>query len=150
MNNEGSGDVSYKGGSMLHTIRQLINDDEKWRGILRGLNATFWHQTVTGAQVQSYISSHAGIDLSKVFQQYLTTPNIPVLEYKVAGSTLSYRWTGVVNGFAMPVRAGVGDTASFTLLHPTDAWKSLPTPVNPTDSLRVDRNYLVVAKPASP
>jgi aminopeptidase N len=150
VNSEGSGDVYYKGGNMLHTIRQLIDDDEKWRGILRGLQSTFWHQTVTGAQVQAYINAHAGIDLTKVFQQYLTTPNIPVLEYKVAGTTLSYRWASVVPGFAMPVRAAVGDTSSFMLLHPTETWKAFGKPVAATDSLRVDRNFLVIARPASP
>jgi aminopeptidase N len=150
VNSEGSGDVYYKGGNMLHTIRQLIDDDEKWRGILRGLQSTFWHQTVTGAQVQAYINAHAGIDLTKVFQQYLTTPNIPVLEYKVAGTTLSYRWASVVPGFAMPVRAAVGDTSSFMLLHPTETWKAFGKPVAATDSLRVDRNFLVIARPARP
>ncbi len=50
----------YKGGNMLHTIRHVINDDEKWRGILRGLNKDFWHQTVTTAQVESYISKKSG------------------------------------------------------------------------------------------
>ena len=50
----------YKGGNMLHTIRQIVNDDEKWRAILRGLNKTFWHQTVTGKQIEDYISEHAG------------------------------------------------------------------------------------------
>jgi aminopeptidase N len=150
VNNEGSGDVYYKGGSMLHTIRQLINDDEKWRWILRGLNSTFWHKTVSGAQVQAYISAHAGMDLSKVFQQYLTTPNIPVLEYKVAGSTLSYRWGNVVRGFAMPVRAGVGDTSTFTLIRPTANWKAFAKPVSASDSLRVDRNFLAITKPVAP
>jgi len=58
---------------MLHTIRQLVNDDEKWRGILRGLNKTFWHQTVMGKQVEDYISAQAGMNLSKVFDQYLRT-----------------------------------------------------------------------------
>ena len=149
VNSEGSGDVYYKGGNMLHTIRQLINDDEKWRGILRGLQSTFWHQTVTGAQVQAYMNPHAGVDLTKVFQQYLTTPNIPVLEYKVAGSTLSYRWADVVPGFAMPVRAGVGDSSSFTLLHPSETWKAFPKPVSATDSLKVDRNFLVNTKSVS-
>ena len=33
-NREGSGDMYYKGGNMLHTIRQIVNDDEKWRSIL--------------------------------------------------------------------------------------------------------------------
>ncbi|MEP6474666.1 MAG: M1 family metallopeptidase, partial [Gemmatimonadota bacterium] len=103
--NDGSGDMYYKGGNMLHTIRQVINDDRKWRRILRGLNLTFWHQTVTGQQVQDYISRESGIDLSKVFTQYLTTVMIPVFEYKVDADVLSYRWGNVVPGFAMPVRA---------------------------------------------
>src|SRR5216683_666259 len=51
------------------------------RDILRGLNKTFYHQTVTGRQVQDYISRESGIDLSKVFAQYLSTTRIPVFEY---------------------------------------------------------------------
>jgi hypothetical protein len=35
----------YKGGNMLHTLRQWINNDDKWRGILRGLQKDFYHQT---------------------------------------------------------------------------------------------------------
>jgi hypothetical protein len=50
----------------------------------------------------------------------------------------------------MPVRAGVGDTSTFTLLHPTADWKALPNPVTSSDSLRVDRNFLVIARPLSP
>lgn len=45
----------YKGENMIHTIRQVINDDEKFRQILRGLNKTFYHQTVTTKQVEDYI-----------------------------------------------------------------------------------------------
>ena len=58
---------------MLHTIRHLFNDDAKWLAIMRGLNAYFWHQTVTTEQIESYISNKAGTDLSKVFDQYLRT-----------------------------------------------------------------------------
>ena len=65
VNDQGSGDMYPKGGEMLHTIRQLVNDDEKWRGILRGLNKTFWHQTVMGKQVEDYISAQAGMNLSR-------------------------------------------------------------------------------------
>ena len=85
-------DQYYKTGSMLHTIRQVVNDDERWRGILRGLNATFRHQTVTGSQVEEFISARAGIDLSKVFDQYLRTTEIPVFNYRIAKDTLWYRW----------------------------------------------------------
>jgi len=145
VNNEGSGDMYYKGGNMLHTIRQVIDDDEKWRGILRGLNETFYHQTVSGQQVRDYISQRAGIDLSKVFQQYLMTTRIPVLEYRVAGDSLSYRWTDVVPGFAMPVKVWFSESDS-TMLEPTQAWKSVPLPSGAGRSVRVDENYYVIGK----
>jgi aminopeptidase N len=142
--NDGSGDMYYKGGNMLHTIRQIINDDGKWRRILRGLNKTFWHQTVTGQQVEDYISRESGIDLSKVFAQYLTTVKIPVFEYKVNADTLSYRWGNVVPGFAMPVRARLSDKG-WTLLHPTEAWQSAPLTVNSATGFGLDRNFYVDA-----
>jgi aminopeptidase N len=145
VNNEGSGDMYYKGGNMLHTIRQIVGDDEKWRAILRGLSSTFRHQTVTGKQVQDYISRQAGIDLSPVFAQYLTTTKIPVLEYRLEGSTLSYRWADVVPGFAMPVRAAPAGT-DYVLLHPTTAWQQAPGAVTDGSQLRVDPNYYVLLR----
>ena len=51
----GSGDMYYKGANTLHTLRQLIEDDELWRSILRGLNHDFRHQTVSSKQVEEYI-----------------------------------------------------------------------------------------------
>ena len=81
VNNEGSSDMYYKGGNMLHTIRQIVDNDEKWRQILRGLNSTFYHQTVTTKQIEGYISQQAGIDLSTVFNQYLRDTRVPTLEY---------------------------------------------------------------------
>jgi len=142
VNAEGSGDMYYKGGNMLHTIRQLVNDDEKWRSILRGLQSTYRHQVVTGQQVRDYISSHSGMDLSKVFQQYLNTTKIPVLEYRVNGTTLSYRWADVVPGFAMPVRVTVGGETK--LLRPTESWQTTTVPSGAT--LTVDRNFYVTAR----
>lgn len=103
-NREGSGDMYYKGGNMLHTIRHVLNDDSKWLSILRGLNAEFWHQTVSTEQIESYIARMVGVDLSKVFDQYLRTTKIPLLKYKVNGKTLSFKYERVVKGFAMPIR----------------------------------------------
>ena len=106
-NRQGSGDMYPKGGNMLHTIRHIINDDAKWLSILRGLNADFWHQTVTTEQIESYISTKSGIDLSKVFDQYLRTTNIPLLKYKVNGKTVEFNYERVVRGFAMPIRVAI-------------------------------------------
>jgi aminopeptidase N len=80
VNKSGSGDMYPKGGNMLHTIRHSINDDKLFREILRGLNKTFYHQTVTTQQVENYISEKAKRNFSKVFDQYLRTTQIPTLE----------------------------------------------------------------------
>jgi aminopeptidase N len=130
---------------MLHTIRQIVGDDERWRGILRGLNEEFRHRTVTGEQVQEYVSEHAGLDLSHVFRQYLTSTQVPVLEYRQDGRTLSYRWAEVVPGFDMPVAvtlSGVGRT----VLHPTEEWKTMTLDTTGPSGLAVDPDYYVEAR----
>lgn len=144
---EGSGDMYFKGASMLHTIRQVVDDDERWRGILRGLNATFGRQAVTGAQVQEYMSREAGIDLSRVFRQYLTTTRVPVLEYRIQAGTLSYRWTNVVPGFDMPVRVTLAPGA-FERIRPTEQWQTMPVRGVTAASFRVDENFYVEARNA--
>jgi aminopeptidase N len=139
-NREGSGDMYPKGGNMLHTIRQIVGDDEKWRSILRGLQRDFWHQTVTTQQVESYISFHSGIDLSKVFDQYLRTTQVPLLQYKVEGRRLAYRWDRVVPGFNMPIRVSLnGQTRE---IRPSETLSTLEFS-EPIQSVTVDRNYYV-------
>ncbi|HEU4587817.1 MAG TPA: M1 family metallopeptidase [Gemmatimonadales bacterium] len=147
VNAEGSGDMYFKGANMLHTIRQLVGDDERWRSMLRGLNATFRHQVVTGKQVQAYMSERAGVDLSPVFAQYLTTTNIPVFEYRLLGDTLTYRWTEVVPGFAMPLRVAVAPGRWVTLT-PTEAWQSLVLPPTGPEDFRIDENFYVMTRRA--
>ncbi len=124
VNNKGSGDMYYKGGNMMHTIRQIIQDDEKFRQVLRGLNRDFYHQTVSSEQVERYISLHGGRDLSKVFDQYLRTTLIPDLQYQVKGTSLQYRWASCVPGFDMPLKVKVG--ADVYWLEPVQQWKTLP------------------------
>jgi aminopeptidase N len=136
VNSEGSGDMYYKGGSMLHMIRQIVSDDEKWRSILRGIQSRFRHQTVTGQQIEDYMIQASGLNLAPVFQQYLTTPKVPVLEYKQTPDGTAYRWAEVVPGFAMPVRA------NGVLLHPTEAWKTMPH----ADTIVVDPNFYVLTR----
>ncbi|MFV8332918.1 M1 family metallopeptidase [Flavobacterium sp. GSP14] len=140
VNNEGSGDMYPKGANMLHTIRQLVNNDEKWRGILRGLNSTFYHQTVTTKQIEDYLSTQAGIDLSMVFNQYLRDTRIPTLEYYLDGNTLKYRWTNSVAGFNMPVKVTINGKEE--LLQPETAWKTIPV-TNDNLKLIVDPNFYV-------
>ena len=145
VNEEGSGDMYYKGGNMLHTIRQIVHDDEKWRGILRGLNVRFRHQIVTGAEVEHSMSEQAGIDLGKVFQQYLTTTQIPMFEYRIRGSRLSYRWANVVPGFDMPIEVTLRDTG-YDVLQPTTSWQTARLRLARPADFRVDPDYYVEAR----
>jgi aminopeptidase N len=134
-----------KGGNMLHTIRQLVDDDARWRGILRGLNKTFWHQTVSSKQVEDYLSRQSGMDLSKVFDEYLRTTMVPTLEYKLEGPNLSYRWTTVVPGFAMPVKVTTS-TDTYSWIRPTETWKTMPVNLSRPEDFRIDENFYVNAK----
>src|ERR1700743_787275 len=58
VNKEGSGDMYYKGGNMLHMIRQIIGYSA-FRGLLHGLQSTFYHKTVTTQEIEAYVSSYA-------------------------------------------------------------------------------------------
>jgi len=104
VNNSGSGDMYPKGGNMLHTLRQIVNDDEKWRDILRGLNREFFHQVVKGSQIEDYLSQRTGLNLKPFFDQYLRDIRIPVFEYYIKDGSLNYRWNNCVPGFDMPLK----------------------------------------------
>ena len=144
VNQEGSGDMYYKGGNLVHTIRQIINNDSSFRMLLRGMNKTFYHQTVTGKQIEEYISKTSGIDFSKVFDQYVRTTQIPVLEYKVKGNKLSYRWTNCVKGFNMPLKINFGGEKWIS---PTQKWKTLKIKKGNINTFSADRNFYINTKP---
>lgn len=115
VNKEGSEDMYAKGSVFLNMIRTIINNDEKWRSILRGLNKTFYHQTVTYDDVTKYISKEAGIDFTAVFDQYLHTTNLPILEIVTRNGKLYARWMNTVHNFSMPVKIRAkGGKYSFT------------------------------------
>ncbi|MEX8547497.1 MAG: M1 family metallopeptidase [Mucilaginibacter sp.] len=143
VNKEGSGDMYYKGANLLNMIRTIINNDEKWRGILRGLNKTFYHQTVTTEQIVGYINQQSGLNLTPVFDQYLRYKNIPTLEFRFQNNQLLGRWIADVNGFTMPVKIKVkgGEYQYFTL-------STSFTPINLSaatkDNIEVDTfNYYI-------
>jgi aminopeptidase N len=145
VNAEGSGDMYYKGGNMLQTIRHIINNDEKWRSILRGLNKTFYHQTVTTKEVENYITKIAGIDLSKVFDQYLRTTQIPQLSYYYAADKkqIYYRWDSCVQGFNMPLT--LIHNKEVLHIYPTQQWRSSKN-VDFFDTAWMENNYYIRVK----
>ena len=143
VNNEGSGDMYYKGANMLHTIRQLVADDDLWRDILRGMNKAFYHQTVTTKQIEDYMSEKSTINLSKIFDQYLRTTEIPVLEYTINKGVFTYRYTDVVDQFKMPLKVYFDQEEEF--ISPSKQWKRIDLK-GKSDDFSVDANYLIQVK----
>jgi len=143
VNEEGSDDMYYKGGNMIHAIRQIINDDEKFRMILRGLNKTFYHQTVTSKQVEDYINTEAKKDFSKVFDQYLRTTKIPTLEYKIKRGVLTYRWTNCVKDFDMAVKVTLQKDI-YTFIYPKETPQKIKTKIKKTGDFKVDENFYIL------
>lgn len=137
VNSEGSGDMYYKGANILHMIRTIIDNDDQWRSILRGLNEKFYHQTVTTDQIESYIINESGYDLSSFFDQYLRTVDIPVLEIKQDKKTLSYKLTNVIDQFTMPLDLEID--GEITRVQGSTQWKEITTTnKKPTVSLLKD------------
>jgi aminopeptidase N len=140
VNNEGSGDMYRKGANMLHTLRQIENNDEKWRTILRGLNSTFYHQTVTSKQIEDYLSAQIGINLEPFFNQYLRDIRIPTFEYYLNNNNLVYRWTNCVVGFNMPLKITLNGKDQW--LKPQSEWTTLPK-ISKDSKVEVDDDFYV-------
>ncbi len=134
---EGSGDMYYKGGNLVHLLRQLMNDDERFRLMLREMNRKFYHQTVTSAEIEQFISEYSGLQLSKVFDQYLRNKDIPTLELKYKKGTASYRWVNCVADFDMKLRLKDG-----SWITPTTRWTKMKSAAKP----EVDPNFYVKVK----
>ena len=148
VNKEGSGDMYAKGANLLHTVRHIIGDDEKFRRILNGMGRKFRHRVVTSAQIESYLIAESGKPLQPVFNQYLRNTGIPVLEYRMVGTQCHYRFTDCLPGFSMPLRvtfkSGIKPSVSIT---PTTTWQQIKLPAgNEAGFLEVDRNFYVLSR----
>ena len=121
MNYDGSSDMYPKGAAMLHTIRNVINNDKLWFATIKGLLENFKYKTVNGDEVIEYIIKKTGRDLQPIFDQYLKYTNPPKLVYKTEQKgdkfILNYYWKADEKGFKMPVKVGVGN--NWQWINPT-------------------------------
>ena len=143
VNKEGSGDMYNKGGNMLHTLRQLIDNDEKWRSILRKMNKTFYHKTVTTKQIEQFLSTETGFDLTPFFNQYLRDVRIPTLEYSIINKVLNYKWTNVVDEFKMPIRISINKKEHW--IYPSEKLKKMDLE-SENSEIEIDPNFYIYTK----
>lgn len=125
VNKEGSGDMYDKGSNMIHSLRHAMNDDKKFRAILRGLNKKFWHKTVTTKDIEEYISKQAGFNFQHVLNQYIRTIDIPVFEYSIneQKNQLNYKYNNCIAEFNLPL--WLSFDAKQIQLKPTTQWQTL-------------------------
>lgn len=138
VNNTGSTDMYYKGANILLMLRTILNDDEKWRAVLRGLNQQFYHKIVTTEAIENYISDAFELDLSGFFDQYLRTAQIPKLHIMISLNGIRYRWENCVDHFSVPVIVEIdGEKHSIT---PSTNWQK-KTFRNPVKEVSLSKKY---------
>jgi aminopeptidase N len=143
VNREGSGDMYYKGANIIHTIRTLMNNDEKFRTMLVTMNKQFYHQTTTSQAVEAFMIQYSGLPLASFFDQYLRTQQVPVFRYEWKGSKLRYKWDECIPGFKLKAKIWVDGQTHW--LDATSEWKEIKLKEG---ALTLDRNiYARVANP---
>ncbi len=140
VNQRGSVDMYIKGAAVIHTLRQIINDDGKFRNLLRSINKEYYHQTVSSKQLENYIIEQTGLELRGFFDQYLRTTKIPVLQSKIKNGRLSYRFKNIVTDFKIPIKTYINGDEVW--LHPTKKWQ-VYTPVKKVTEFILDDNFYV-------
>jgi aminopeptidase N len=147
VHNTGSGDMYPKASAMLHSIRMSMNNDEKFRQMLRHLNKKFYHQIVTTSMIEKEISIYAGYSVKGIFTQYLTTTQIPSFDYisSMDGKTLKYRYSNAVNDFYLPLQIKVGK--EILVLKPkVNQWQIIQLTPFQIDNLNLEnvKNYFYI------
>ena len=136
-------DKYYKGSAMLHMIRQ-ITGDTVFRSWLHKVNSVFYHHTVNTEQILALLNDHTKNDFTPIFNQYLRTRQLPVLEYYVQNNILNYHWSNCIDNFAMPLKVSL-DGSNYMFIYPTTDWKKLAIQSTGADTLLVDKNFYVNA-----
>ena len=147
VNKRGSSDMYYKGSNLLHTLRQLLEDDELWREVLTGMNQEFYHKTVTSKEIEDFISKKTKKDLSAFFNQYLRTTDIPLLEYNIEQDSLTYRYNRIVEDFDMPVRVYINQNEKW--IYPNKEWQTEVFDSG-IKSFELDRNFYIESREIEP
>ena len=126
LNFKGSSDMYSKGSLMLHTLRNVINNDSSWFKLIKNISIDFRDKNIDGSEIIQYINDRTELDLTKFFKQYLNHRQIPTFEYKLqkhgAHYTLLYKWKAI-DGFNMPIKINYG--TKNKILFPTSLWQEL-------------------------
>jgi aminopeptidase N len=144
-NQEGSGDMYFKGALMLHTLRNVLDDDAKWFKIIYDFAQDFKGKITKTDEVLEYFERKMQKNVKPIFKQYLQHTQIPTFEYKVENNTLKYRWLADVAEFVMPIVLELG--GKLVRLEANTSWQTLPYTGNLEDiKIRTDLFFVKIKK----
>jgi aminopeptidase N len=142
VNNEGSGDMYYKGALMLNTLRSVINDDAKWWKIILDYSNTYRHQIIDTETVIAFFNKASGMNLTPIFNQYLRHVSIPTLELRKMKNKVEYRWKTDEVNFEMPV--DVNFKGQKIRLQATNNWKVSDFKVKTLNDISVLKDHFYI------
>lgn len=148
INEDGSADNYMKGWAVLQMVRSIIDNDEKFRKILIGLNQLYYCKVIASKDIEAYLSKYVQYNLKPFFDQYLRSNQVPVLEYYTEGNQLFYRFIDCIASFTLPIKTNY---TGNTFIYPTTKWQSinikdgvsnLPFKVDDQYYLKTQKNYI--------
>ena len=120
-----SSDMYHKGSAVLHTIRNLIENDSLWYDLMLSMTDHFKHQTIDGRDVLNYINEKSGYNFDELYEQYLYTANLPQFQYKIirkrGKNYLQYRWEANEK-FDMPIKLRLKPN-EWSWVYPSKEWQ---------------------------
>lgn len=139
----GSSDHYAKGAALVHMIRTIMQNDEKFKDMLRTMSEKFYHQTVTGIEIENFINEYSGINFNHVYEQYLRTKQIPILLFKWEENGNQFKWSNCIDNFNMPIKLTNGSTDIW--IQPSTEWQDLDPSTTP--DFKVSSDFYIKVKP---
>ena len=103
------GDVYMKGALILHTLRNIINNDEIFFDILKTYYNQYKYSIVTTEDFINVVNEKTGKDYDWFFNQYLYRRDCPKLEWNYVFNTIKqqyeikFKWSNMDSKFQLPV-----------------------------------------------
>jgi aminopeptidase N len=125
----GDNDIYYKGALMLHTLRNVIDNDTLWFGLLRDFAKKHAHSITNTEQVIDFFNRKTAQNLSPIFKHYLFKSELPVFEYRIERKfdgrmVLYYRWKNTDKNFEMPIKV-TATKGKYETITPRKGWQLL-------------------------
>jgi hypothetical protein len=141
------GDMYSKGSLLLHTFRNVLDNDQQWTTLLRDIQDHFRYKTIKSDELIAYINLWTKTDYTYLFDQYLKYTDLPRLELQLEGEgsdlKIRYRWQANVQNFRMPVKVTTAPDR-FEFIYPTPDWKTMTLKNITADDFEVDEEKFYI------